>query len=472
MSKKHYKQPNKKSLGKTLLTVLLSILGVVAVALDIWCGYIHFFGKEKAVSNTVNISDMKVEYKDATGETVTETKTFLEVNAFDNAVEIKFNMLMDESETRFYSQGIQLIVKDGLEKTISSSDIFKGHYTSELASQRTELNLDDNWLVNHFGYRHDIVWNDKVYNYIDVFNYQSADDYQTPLSGGTLFEDDKMFKIQVKKGDETKIMGMRFRCYDEKRVSGVNAILSMLDGNKGMMIDTANMVKVADSYSQRLEETWIFKNSVRHDYYYYYRAFDMDYLMEYITNSVAGLAHGFVGETYLELPDVFKLYEYNEEKGSYGAVNGEQKNEIVKLDTSTFLFSKIKLTVNDGNLVSSTQSMFNRIRNYQNYTTDENYIDKTDYLTGRSLITATLDNLDWIETETAGVYTFALSEDFKKKWSKFKYSAFIKVVIDSEYLEECGITYQNFDLTSADDFTIYNIKTTAGDTLYEGVQYA
>lgn len=462
MAKKHYKQPNKKSLGKTLLIVLLSVLGVVAVALDIWCGYIHFFGKEKVANTTVNIGDMTVTSTDSvTGETVTETKTFLEVNAFDNAIEIKFNDLQDESQTKFFSQGIQIMVKDNSKLDLRSKNVFDGSFSKTIKTKTVRTEDYKYKFLTWYDYvEQSIVLTDRIYKNVDLFEYQSADNFETPLSSDLILSGDEFFKLQAQDGDKTKIIGLKFKDYNVTYKNGIPT----------KDLDVSKMTRVGShSYTQSDINALIYNKKT--DYKdVYYRAYDIYYLIEYISNAVQGLGKGYIGETYIKMPDIFTFYDGNE--------NGEYKNIMPKddafmnIESRGLLFSKIKITVNEGDLVSSTQSMFNKIRNYQNYTTDENYIDKTDYLTGRSLITATLDDLEWIETEDAGVYTFALSEDFKKKWIKFKYSAFIKVVIDSEYLEDCGITYQDFDLTSAGDFTIYNIKTTTGDTLYEGVQYA
>ena len=144
----------------------------------------------------------------------------------------------------------------------------------------------------------------------------------------------------------------------------------------------------------------------------------------------------------------------------------------MKLNNTTVSYDKIKITVHDKDLESSSQSMFNKLRNYQNYSTNGEFIDMTDYLSGRCLLTATLDDLDWISTETPNVYKFALSEDFKEKWQTYKNNSFVKVEIDQEYLIECGITYDGFDLTSVEDYVLYQITTTQNEILYQGVQYA
>ena len=81
----------KNSIGSIILKTVISIVAVICLALDFWYIYIKNFGTSKTVSNSVVVSDMEVVKTDIlTGETVTETKCFIEANMYDNVFEIKF----------------------------------------------------------------------------------------------------------------------------------------------------------------------------------------------------------------------------------------------------------------------------------------------------------------------------------------------------------------------------------------------
>lgn len=451
-----------QGLFKILLTVTLAVFGVLAFSLDMWCGYIHFFGKKKETSTTVNIGDQTITAVDAsTGETVKETKTFLEVNVFNNAVEIRFNDLLDETQTAFFSQGIQFIVKDGLDKTLASDDIFNGAYTKEITSKIEKEQSDYRYtfltFYDYIEYSH--VMTNKNYNYLDVYEYQSGDNFETSLNSDLLQTGDEFFKLQVKEGDKTSVIGMKFKDYDVSYQNGIG----------GAELDVKNMTKIASESKTESKVTAVVYNKKIDKTNNYYRAYDLSYFLEYIASAVQGLAGGFVGETIIKMPDIFNFYKMNN-VGEYTELVAPS-DAFMKLNNTAVSYDKIKIAVHDKDLESSSQSMFNKLRNYQNYTTNDDFIDMSDYLSGRCLLVATLDDLNWIATETPNVYDFELSQEFKTKWENYRTSSFIKIEIDMEYLTECGITYNNFILSSLDNYVLYQIETTQNEILFQGVQY-
>lgn len=452
-----------QGLFKILLTVTLAVLGVIAISLDMWCGYIHFFGKQKETSTTVNIDGMTIKYEDAsTGETVTETKTFLEVNVFNNAVEIRFNDLVDETQTAFFSQGIQFIIKDGIEKTFASDDVFNGTYARKI-KEKYEGSYSTQYLLTTTEYvTYNAVYTDKDYKYIDIYEYQSGDDFETSLNSGLLQSGDEFFKLQVKEGNSKKVIGVKFKDYDVSYPEN--------NGLSGAQLDVTNMTRIGQAKTHQLLKTGVFGAKEQWTTTNYYRAYDIYYFLELIVSSVQGLAPGYVGETIIKMPDIFNFYEMGE-TGEYTNLVAPS-DAFMKLNNTAVSYDKIKITVHDKELESSSQSMFNKLRNYQNYSTNDDFIDMSDYLTGRCLLVATLNDLNWIATETPNVYNFELSQEFKTKWESYRTSSFIKIEIDMEYLQECGITYNSFDLSSLDNYVLYQIETTQNEILYQGVQYA
>ena len=452
-----------QGLFKILLTVTLAVLGVIAISLDMWCGYIHFFGKAKKNTTTVNIDNQTIKYEDAeTGEIVTETKTFLEVNVFNNAVEIRFNDIRDESQTAFFSQGIQFIIKDGIEKTFASDDIFDGTYSRKIKEKYAGTSSTKYLLTTTEYVSYDAVYTDKNYNYIDVYEYQSGDDFETSLISTLLQGGDEFFKLQVKEGDKTDIIGMQFKDYDISYPEN--------NGLSGIQLDVTNMTRIGQSKTHQLLSTGVLGAKERWTTTNYYRAYDLYYFLELIVSAVQGLAPGYNGETVIKMPDIFNFYKMDD-VGEYTELVSPS-DAFMRLNNSTVSYDKIKIMVHNKNLESSSQSMFNKLRNYQNYSTNDELIDMSDYLSGRCLLVATLDDLNWIATETPNVYNFALSQEFKTKWESYRTASFVKVEIDMEYLKECGITYNDFDLDSLDSYVLYQIETTQNEILYQGVQYA
>lgn len=454
-----------KNITSTITKLFLTLVVIVCIALDVGALYIHFFGKSKAISTTVEISDMTVSRDNPeTGDTIIETKTFLEVNVFDNAIEIRFNDLLDETESYFFSQGVQLIVKNlstitGITK--NSKELLNGTYGSVLKqSLVSETQTEDEIFFNKFKSEYNQVVTDKTYTNLNLYEYQSADNFETPLLSNLLQSSDTMFKLQAKDGESTKVLGVKFKQYDTKK-----------NGLGVETLDVSNMTYVQQDYKLETKYSGLF-NAIENEYITYtnvYRAFDIYYLIEFIANSISGLTDGFTGETYLKLPDIFDFYKFD---GDAYIEVGTEDNKFIGVNAQEISFYKMKITVNSGNLESSNQSLFNMYKNTQNYNANPDYIDMTDYLTGRSLLTATLDDLDWNSTESTGVYTFALSNSWRTKWKEFKSTSFVLVVIDTDYLNSCNITYDGFDLTSQDDFIIYQIITEDGEILYKGVNYA
>lgn len=453
---------------RSLGIVFIAIVSIACLALDAWYAYLHFFGKEQVVSNTVTVSNMKVARADSeTGEITEDEKCFIEVNIYDNCFELKFNELYDESQSAFYSYGIQLMIKDNVDKKLSDDDVFDGTYSSTIYSENRIKNQKEYDNKETFVFRLQLfysyfneVMSDKNYNYLDLYEYQSFDNYETPLQSTRLQDKDEFFKIQVTTNGKNENFALSFLNYDLKTEYD-----SMF--NQSNYLDITNLPKIGSQEKINHYEDNLFSAKYYFDRITYYRALDIYYLIESIANSTKGLAPGFKGETYLKMPDVFKIMKYNENSGKYERLGTEDAK--VKLSASNIVYSRIKLTVHEGNMTKSSQSMFNKFREIQNYDSDKTQIDMTDYLTGRNIIIATLDDLDWIDTGDSGVYYFKLSDEFKNRWKQYKLSSYVKVFIDVDMLNQYGITISGSGLQPDDDFFIYEVVTSNGDVLYKGV---
>lgn len=450
---KNYKSGN--SFGKSLL----AIVALVCIILDGWFAYIHFFGKEKKVSTTATISDIEVSRIDTdTSEVITDKKTFLEVNWYDNCIEIKFNQLYDENQTAFYSYGIQLMIKDGFDKTLTDENIFDGNYGKSIYTEQVQSNklVYESWnymqKCKAFYDIYNEVLTNKNYSYLDLYEYQSFDDYETPLQSTFLQDGDEFFKLQAKTGEETNLLALKFKNYET---------------DKDKKLITSDLIKIGSHTNFRYNNYGVFSLKAFYDEITYYRAKDIYYFIESISNSIKGLAPGFAGETYLRTPDIFDLYEFNESEQQYIKTGGID-DLTSKVSSEEIIYSKIKLTVHNGNLTKSSQSIFNKYREIQNYDSNPSDNVMTDYLSGRNVIIATLDDLDWnLVSNTENKYRFSLSEEFKTRWNEYKKTSIIRVLIDTEFLDNSGLSYDGFKFS--DEFFIYQIRTTQGEVWYQEV---
>lgn len=449
----------KNSFGKTFL----AIIAVVCLSLDAWFAYIHFFGKEKTVSTTATISEMEIEkLNTVTGEMETDKKTFLEINYFNNCIELKFNQLYDENQSAFYSYGIQLMVKDGEQKSLTTENIFDGSYNKVLYSELVEKDkiTYESWLYLQKCKIHYDTYNEvltsKNYTFLDLYEYQSFDDYETPLQSTFLQDGKEFFKLQITNGNEKNIIGLKFKNYET-------------EGLLNKTLKTSNLNFIGTETEHLKDEYGFLSLDSFFSEKKFFRAKDIYYFIESVSNSIKGLAPGFTGETYLRTPDVFELHEYNQETQSYSYI-GSLENISEKINSETIIYSKIKINVHEGNLTKSSQSIFNKYREYQNYDSNPSEIDMKDYFTGRNLILATLDDLTWTIGSQSGYYQFSLSDEFKTRYFEFRNNSFIKILIDTEFLEKNGLKYSGFLFD--DEFFIYQIKTMSGDTIYQGVANA
>ena len=118
---------------------------------------------------------------------------------------------------------------------------------------------------------------------------------------------------------------------------------------------------------------------------------------------------------------------------------------------------KIKVKINDFDLVNSKQSLIKSYAGNMNYGLD----DETtiiDYEAGRYLVNITNKDLETIESED-GTTIFKLSDEVVNKYSSFK-SVYLNIKLDLENIEFGG-----FDLENNKNFTIYKLTDNDGKNL-------
>ena len=437
------------NLIKKLQFLIIAMIIFVSVGLDGWYIYLHYFGKEKTVDQTVIVSDLKTTKLDEeTGEIIEDSRVFAEFNLFDNVLEIKFNYFINSKGADFYSQGVQLILKEGSTFKVKDIDAYTGLYNKELITECVEkekLTYDETlyFIVKTKIYEsyYNVVLGEKVYDNFKLYEYQNYDD--TVLIGEELQSGNESFKITL----DGKVYGMKFKDYDT---------YFNKDGKK--IIQTENLTKVGDNTTFWEQNNF---NKVTHYYNYttYYRALDLYYFIESMASSLSSLSEtSNTIETYVRMPDIFNFYAINSDN-TMTKLNLTE-DESVKLFSDFSSYFKIKIKVNNGKMTSSKQSIFNAYAGSMDYNANPEDNTMTEYQVGKAFINASIDDLNFISTDAFGVYDLKLSDNFKSYWKDYKNRCYVKIHLD---LDSLGITLGK--IIEDKDFTIYEI-TNANRQIY------
>ena len=439
---------------KLLLTVILIISGI-CIAIDGWFGFLYFFGENKATNSTFYLSDMQVAGADKL-EDSSLSLPFCEVEIYDNALEFKFNYFTDETQSHFYTSGIQLILKDE-NKSVRDKDIFDGKYSDtplkrECIRERSAWVGDGATVADYFIVKGDLyltqyneILTGKTYTYLDMYEYSSFDNFEkTSTVSNYLTSGEGFMPIEF----NGKTYGLSFKNYDTKAGSD--------------LADVSNLISLG-TYTPEPTVTEYWNFLVKHIVYdytdtFYYRALDLTYFLETIGNACLSLPEGMQEEIYYNVPNILNYYEYDESNNKYTLLN-DASSDLMPLKEYFKTYMKIKVKVNPGKLTSSSQSLLNAYAGNMNYGNDDS--THIDYDAGRVLVNVDIDDLELVETTESGVYKFKLSNEFVSKYSEYN-SIYLNVVIDYESL---NIDYGGFDLEDNKNFTIYKITNGSGQNL-------
>lgn len=452
----------KTSKIKIISMSILTILLLVCLGLDVWHGWIRFFAPAKEIHNTYLIGRQTVKQMDiVTGEDVEVSKPFFEVNVFNNGFELKINEVFDETQTGFYSRGLQYIAKNGKEFTFvikpwdstlealmnanKDIDITK-HYTylKDVGTREHTYNYTGEFVVNigkfkryeycnHY-YTQKKLYSAKSFTNINFYEYASALGTEFVESTINPINEDTTFKLQI--GD--KIYGMKLK-YDA---------LGLTDDN------------LIGSNDTHIRYEGDFKQYEYFNVDEYYRAFDIHYLAESIYDSVNGIAKGTSKDIVLRFGDYFEYFVFDGQTYN-DKVTIEMKNKLIEYVNSNFL---IRVNVFDTNLNSSEKSFFSYYKGNQNVSEEDIEETVTDYTLAKSIKLVTIKDFEWIETNVSGEYIFKLSEDFKSR-NEFKRDLILlNIKID---ISGFGITCKGIKKESLQEFGIYDASLTNGNTSWQ-----
>lgn len=431
-------------IGKKILVTILSIISLVAVGVDVWYVYILKYAPQKVISQTFEVGEQVVFKEDGS----VEKKHFIDINIYDNVYEIQFNYMLDENQTAFFSQGIQYVLKNGSDKLD-----FKGEYTKVLKSSNkwtTEADHTTGWFSKKIYHNQNRVLGNKEYKNITRYDYMSGDSFETTSISTNPINSDTMFKIQL--GDD--LYGMKLR-YDD--------IDFKLDKND---------LYIGSETEHAYNKVYFVKTDYHYNTYYNYKAYDIEYFLEVLFNAVSNdvIPSGTDKTMVFEFGDFFNYYKYDEEKGQYS-------DEKVKTDELSKISSDIKnyycigVRVNEGNLNSSDDSLFNCYAGNSNYNLDNSL---NNYFIGRNIVTVDIDKFDFIETDISGVYNLKLNDNFIAYYKDYIGIVELDIIIDLDYLSSLNLSYGGVVKDSLKGFKIHSettIQTVDGELVKGGINY-
>lgn len=422
---------------KKFFIILMAILILASAGIIGWYAYILAFAPEKIVSQTYEVGAQKVTLADGS----TETKSFMDVNVFNNAFEVKFNYMLDENQTAFYSQGLQFVAKN-------NTFNFDGEYQSVLAAAKFGNGwTDSNFLIGRENYS-DIyrVLGNKKFENIDVFNYMSGDDFETTMLSTNPIDAETMFKIQI--GDN--LYGMKLKNYNH--IIKVSKTLLDTTGENKVVDEIPSGYKIGNSIAYiDYNFSVFFGFDYFYNIYHDYKACDIYYLCELLYNSVSeGMKAGTNYTTVFEFGDLFNYYLYDEEKQQYSQ-NNLTSSVASKISADVKSYYSIKVNVFDDELDSSSESLFNCFKGNSNYNVGTDY---SDYFLGRQV--KSLTNLDFEYVVADDKVKFKLSEKFLKVYENFGDKLYLDICIDLDTLD---FEFDGFVDGTLDNFGIYRIYT-------------
>lgn len=381
---------------------LVASLGVCG-----WYIYIDNYGPEKVISNTYELGLQTITNED--GEE--EQKYFCEVKYNSNrlingyeSLDIKFNYMLDENQTDFYSQGLQYIAPKGgnLEFT----------YYRDISSK----NLDYETTRNIFGA-------DKYYNEFgsfepngEVFNYASGDDYETTILSSNPLGVNTRFKIQL--GDELYMMVFK-------------------NANSGY--DEVN-------FYQKTYDGWTWDGFIHATHYHtaHYAYYNYNFFTKTIYESIQSLPAGTDRALTFEFGDFFDYYQYT--NGQFVETKIADSTLITK-DIKNYY--AIKVIVSDSGAQSAEDSIFKAFNGSMNYNNKPDSDSLSDYYIGRSYLKVDETCFDLVEIE-AGYYVLKLKDSFVDTYSKFD-TIRLKVVVNLDGFISEGCEIMGFALDSGLD---------------------
>ena len=417
-----------------VLTIVLTIIFCICVAIDVWYVCFVAFAPEKKVVDSFNVSPM-------TNADGTQTECFIDIKYHKNSdgsglemFEINFNDLVDSSSESFYSQGLQYVVNDVEDKINFKYKVNESYEVDE------ELVDEHMWLYNYYdrNYYGSMYAGDNT----KLYMYQSGDGYETTTKTTNPITDKTYFLLDL--GESGKYY-IQFKGVQDKSQCDYYG-------------------KQEDANSE-----WNFFSSNFYDYYYYLSN-DVNYFAYLMYQSVKDVASGTSGNKLFEFGNRFNYYKYDEKTGTLDAqaVEGEEYKKVVNIVESHIV---INVDIIESGAKSSSDSMFKMIADNSALNLTGEYVSE-DYFFGRDVINLSVYDFDYVGLEYDS-YVLKLKEDFVNYYSQYADSIVLDIVIDLDILEAQGIHFLDIDKESLSKFNVYRCVTMAnGEVVESEVLYA
>ena len=463
----------------TIKNVVLSVLFLVCFALDCWCGYIHFWGKEKVNSYIFKVGAQTATAVDPeTGEETTDSRWFCEVNIYDNCYEILFNYFKDENRTEFYSQGLQFYLTDtssDLETQLNQNYRYDNKELDLYYDKQTTIRCEkEDWikvlseskgLLTGITYarqsnvydKYYTICTEKSYPGLEVSNFASGNEYGDSIYSSNPLNENSYFLIEMGEGENEESYLMQMRGSD-------------LDFLK--KTDDLFLTHTAEYYATGKNLIGSIK-----DYYYkdtsYYRSCDVYYLAEIIYNSCLGLNYSSTGIVIdFEFGDLFNYYTDSKQ-----IINDNNICDKVKNFVSSYY--QIRVQKHQGNMTSSSQSLFNNFKGSNNY--DEESAENsesasevfTDYHHGKTILDIDENFFKVNISKTSGTYKMYLSLDKNFKTQYPADSGYrLRVTINLDNLAFSNVEFAGLVTDTLDGYYVYQVltkSTTSGETIIKDI---
>ncbi len=405
---------------KITLTIILTLTFIVCATIDIWYLVILKEKDNHILSYTFEVGQQTL----ADGSA---SKYFIEVeynsNEDGSGLEefgIKFNYMLDENQTAFYSQALQYVANEG------ESIVFKKYVTiGENTSKRKQVLA---WVTRYFNYTNKVgVFEEDG---VERYNYMSSDDYQTPVISSNPINPNTAFKIQI--GNELYLMKF-----------------------KGLIAQT-------DDYGAKQHIPFITH------YRKWYDDYDVDYFAGVLFNSVKSLKNGTNRVIAFEFGDLFDYYELNPESGKYDKKVDPDKFKALTTDVKSYY--SILVNKSASGVKSAGESMFNMVSGNSGF--NDGSANMQNYFIGRSIVPVTLDNFTKVKIDDNNI-ALKLKSSFVDDLEKYSEKIKLDILIDLDKLGKLhfvGFTKDSkLSLFKVQD--CQTVQTIDGQLVYKVVAY-
>lgn len=435
---------------KITLVVLLAILFTACIGVDCWYLYLRLHNPDTIASKTFEVGLQTLNDEENT------TKHFMEVLIHKNednsglaSFELKFNYMLDEDQTNFYSQGLQFVADSFDEIT------WQYHSDKEMFKYLEEPDIFSNYYHHYYsGYI-------KPSSNVTYYNYQSFDDYVTTTLSTNSINNNSMFKIQL--GDNG-LYGMKFRSSTQaSRIS------------QGFVDKTAFNTFLNESEIHHFttqKGDYEYKGFYTNFHWnYYYMLTDVHYFSNVLFESIkSSLKLGTNQSIVFEFGDLFEFYKYDEDSKTYSSERIEDSS-LIKTEMKTYYSIGVEIKA-DG-LKSAEDSLFNAVDGKMNYNSSDSNIS-TDYFTGRKVQNVYLDDFVFVETEVGNEYKLKLNSLFLNTYTQYADDIVLNIEINLDEFNDLNIKFVGFEEDCFNGFKIRSCNTietsSSGEIIKVGVE--